>query len=149
MKFRNYINEIFDNPYEYKKTKDNPDGLVFKFKSEDGGKFKVHVDFDDFGDTEIHFSKDKEIEMTGEGDAFRIFATIKKIIMDNKKKIKKNSENISIIGKTKDRGRVKFYKSVAGWVKKQFKGSIPVEKIDTYDDAGKSYTNFYVDLEGS
>ncbi len=146
MKFSNYINEIFDNPYRYKVEKESY-GITGKFYDEEGGFFIVNFDYDNvlhietFGDKEekiadalllgdmsnakktvdIAFDKDGRYEMT-KSNAFRVFATIKAIMDDSKSELKSyGKDGITFQGKTNDAGRIKFYKTLLLYVKKEFK----------------------------
>ncbi len=145
MKFKMYLQEVFDNPYKYK-VQDDSYGLVGKFYDEQGAFFQINFDFEsyemfpsrfhgdqeqklensvalkephDYDVTEIMFDKDGRYEMT-KSNAFRVFATFKAILKDSKSKIKKSGGDIMIFeGKTSDKGRIKFYKTLLLYIKKE------------------------------
>ncbi len=159
MKFKMYLSEVFDNPYEYV-IKDNSYGLLGKFYDEQGGFFQINFDFESYqmfpanfygdyegkllasdalkktGDVdfvEIMFDKDGRYEMT-KSNAFRVFATFKAILKEQKSKIKKNGKDLLLFeGKTSDKGRIKFYKTLLLYIKKEI---------------GYKYTDSYTNKRG-
>ncbi len=133
MTFKNYLNEIFDNPYEYE-IKYSTDNMYAKFTDEEGDPFKVKIDFDPLYQfpelqgqlgpndsiSELWFLKNEDL-VADPSNAFRVFATIKQILKDNKSKIKKHSKNGFIFtGKSNESSRVKLYKVLLKHIKKEF-----------------------------
>ncbi len=148
MRFKNYINEIFDNPYEYNIAKSSW-GMIGKFLDEESALFYVNFDFDEYrawplhsfsdGDwristakkegklersykiVEIRFEKNGEFGMS-KSNAFRVFATLKAMMEEEKRTIAKAGESaLGFSGKTSDKGRAKFYKTLLKYIQKEFK----------------------------
>ncbi len=120
MKFSTFL-EVFDNPYKIEVIKKDK---FYRFITSSG----VTVDFviDEYWDEDIDnyyleliFDADGEWDLTGEGDAFRIFATLKKII-DIIASSLRGSEigYITFAAKSSEKGRVKFYRTVQKYIKK-------------------------------
>ncbi len=108
--FNQYITEVFDNPYKWRgghvakgSITPNNSGIPeeYRFKSSDGGTIEVTANHfwidsgEPFGEMKtkkaghtiaIEFAKNMSYDMTGEGDAMRILATVLDIINDIIKK---------------------------------------------------------------
>ena len=76
--------EIFDRPYRYRKqvshkTKD----MVSYFTTDDGRKAEVGITYMDFpSEARVSFTVGGTTSRTGMGDAFRIYATVLKIMAE-------------------------------------------------------------------
>ena len=122
-----FLDEAFDKPYPYKLIKAGSDEYVSEFKADDGTFIKVmfagseHVDDYDEYDWEITFNRmgksgKPSMEITGEGDAMRIFATVMKVIEEFIKKENPKYMNLSAEKKTQGgdknvlQSREKLYK---------------------------------------
>lgn len=93
--FKQYIKEALDRPYKtvnrsYTKTdRYGTEKLmtVYLFKTENGRPGKIIFDLDVKDNTVwIDFEIDNMVSMTGDGDQFRIFATVKSAVLDYVKK---------------------------------------------------------------
>ena len=148
--FIQYITEVFDKPYKWsggsvKKGSITPenDGVPedYRFKTSDGGKIELTanhhwIEWDrqmaglkikEVGHTiAIEFVKNDSYEMTGEGDAMRIMATVLDIIKSIIKKHKPmtitfSADKKEFVGsKEKKTGRVGAY----GAIVKRFAGTM-------------------------
>ena len=121
------LTEAFDKPYPYKLVKVSSDEYVSEFKVADGSFIKVmltgseHADDYDEYDWEIFFQRigksgKPSTDVTGEGDAMRIFATVMKVIEEFIKKENPKYMNLSAEKKTQGgdknvlQSREKLYK---------------------------------------
>ena len=88
------LSESLDKPYPVKLDKHSKDYYRTTFKPDDGSTIVVrmegreHIDDYDELDWEIDFERNGSQQMTGQGDAFRIYATVMKLIRDFVKKEK-------------------------------------------------------------
>jgi hypothetical protein len=124
-----FLDEAFDKPYPYKLIRVDKDEYVSEFKADDGTFIKVmfagseHVDDYDEYDWEIVFQRmgksgKPSMEVTGEGDAMRIFATVIKVIGEFIKKENPKYMNLMAekkgqsgdVGTTVLQSREKLYK---------------------------------------
>ena len=122
-----FLEEAFNKPYPYKLIRVDNDEYVSEFKADDGTFIKTmfsgseHVDDYDEYDWEIVFQRmgksgKPSMEITGEGDAMRIFATVIKIIGEFIKKENPKYMNLSAEKKTQGgdknvlQSREKLYK---------------------------------------
>ena len=89
------LDEAFTNPYNVRLTKRKMDGFEIydaRFKTDDGSPVHIMIDSrehtDDYDELmwRISFSRGGTQEVTGEGDAMRIFATVIKVTKDFLKK---------------------------------------------------------------
>ena len=122
--FKSFV-EAFDNPYKWKKTKTDNYGMTFMTKLDDGRKLKVRFD-EDFTEVEIIFLVDEKSSLTGGGDAFRIFATVKEIIEKNIDYLEE-FDVVFFAAKTSEQSRVKLYKILSKWIKKKLKRDLSIE----------------------
>mgnify|MGYP003565114399 CR=1 FL=1 len=130
MKFKQYlINEILETPYKFKVMK-SKDHYVARFKTEDGKKGMFDAAFlDEMGLWGIAFTIDGNIEITGKGDAFKIFSTIKYILLDFINKIKPDSFLFTSKEKTRNKLYDKFAKMIVNKTQyKKYKTEIGKEK---------------------
>ena len=84
------IFESFDKPYKWKNGTSTKDYKDFEFTAESGEYFVIFVmrGEGDNSYTAVSFENDDEkMDITDDGDAFRIFATVFDILLANKKEI--------------------------------------------------------------
>ena len=136
------IDETFDNPYKINVH----DVGEYSFTTDTGNG--IGVDLDGIGEdpkdeegVEIMFSNDGAYDMTGDGDAFRILATVIKIVMSKKKKLKK-FDPVWFTAKSSESGKVKLYRVFARKLQKILK------KKNVYElpmsTRGNKETAFYI-----
>ena len=91
--FKTFLNEVLNKPYPYSAIKKWSNPTADKayrsyFETDDGSEIDVlftgkeHMDDYDHLDWEIEFKRNGSLEVTGEGDALRIIATVMKIVRD-------------------------------------------------------------------
>ena len=125
-----FLDEAFDKPYPYRLTRLDSDQYVAEFKADNGNYLSTvevmftgseHADDWEEYDWEIYFKRTGKsgkpsTELTGEGDAMRIFATVIKIIGEFIKKENPKYMNLSAEKKTQGgdknvlQSREKLYK---------------------------------------
>ena len=77
------ISEAFDKPYKWRKTMDSEDMLIYSFRTNNKLDYKVTIENSDvYYAWEINFVTRGSYGPTGEGDAFRILATVIDCIKD-------------------------------------------------------------------
>lgn len=112
MRFKNYLNELFTDPYEFEKING-----IYKF-TDDSDKFEVwftkkNLEFSQdniLKGVEISFSKNGSTEINISKNPYRIFATIFKIVNDyNVKKL----NYIEFSSEFNEKSRLKLYKTLA------------------------------------
>ena len=82
IKFKQFIAEAFDKPYRYRMHKDQY-GWTARFETDNDEPVDVHIkDDEDSGDWDIDFYRNGSLDVTGEGDAMRIFATVMEVIKE-------------------------------------------------------------------
>lgn len=83
------LGEAFDKPYSFQKTHTvfGDDGYDYTFKTEDGRKGEISVAKMDRETVGVSFSINNSQRVTGEGDAFHIFATVRAALDDALKTI--------------------------------------------------------------
>jgi len=130
IKFKSF-NESFDQPYAFKKMP-SKDGLMFKA---DVGDKKLIIHLSDRSEwyVGIIFSLDNADFLTGEGNAFRIFATVKKVIFDNLSFVKKFN-NIQFQADNSETSRVKLYNLIGKQLAKKLGLSLKIRKQTNYTD---------------
>ena len=115
------IFEVFDNPYKWT-------GKNSKFSFDaDGQRVDVEWDRDYTWEplnthyVNLEFWVDGQQDITGKGDAFRIFATVLDIIKQNKSEfeITNSTGFITFFASSESRGRVKMYKRLSKILKKE------------------------------
>jgi len=84
------LKEIGDSPYLYKKDLDSSkDEIIYKFELEDGTEFEVNIFVRSKGTIEIDFTSDYSWETVYRNkDVFKIFSTIKAILIEVINKLK-------------------------------------------------------------
>ena len=121
------VSEAFDNPYPIKWLSLRPDSSSSaKAKLDDGSELEIHFADDDAGYYDIEFLRSGSMKVSGEGDEFRVFATVQAAILEWWKQAdKKYVRAISFSADKGDNNRSKLYKRFAEmWAKKikwQFK----------------------------
>jgi len=117
MNFKNF-HEAFDKPYKWEIDPDSVASLGFIADADD---YTLEVYFwKNDADIEITFAVDDLERLTGNGNAFRIFATVKDIIFANIKYLK-YSKSVYFSAEKKEKSRVKLYKLLAPKLKKKLK----------------------------
>jgi hypothetical protein len=112
--FKDIFLEVFNKPYNFEKT--NITERSYYFITENGDQVDV-IFYNDYPRAEIVFKVNNEINLTGQGkNVFKIFATIKKIIEENKKYLS-NFKYIYFSSKTSEKSRVKLYKKMINEIK--------------------------------
>jgi len=81
------LKELMDRPYNWNLGSGNPNNPYYDFVTDDGRNFQVDMSYGQTGEYHIVFSDFTtnpygSTDITGKGDQFRIFATIKEIILD-------------------------------------------------------------------
>ena len=123
------VQEAFDNPYPIKWLSLRPDSSSSaKAKLDDGSELEIHFADDDAGYYDIEFLRSGSMKVSGEGDEFRVFATVQAAILEWWKQTdKKYVRAISFSADKGDNNRSKLYKRFAEmWAKKikwQFKSN--------------------------
>ncbi len=136
MTFKQYqTNEVFDNPYNWDVYSDYP-SIEIEFFDEEGSRFVVFLEDVYFGknrgnsqDPEyiqtqqskgegylITFTKNNSTKMSS-SNAFRVFATIKEIILAHIDELK-SGHFVYYTAAKNDRSRVRFYRSMTKQIQK-------------------------------
>ena len=86
----NELTEAFDKPYKFRKQVLYKGYIVYRFIADDKSEidvlFKENEISDDESTWDVTFERGGSTEVTGEGDAMRVFATVIAIIKDFVKK---------------------------------------------------------------
>jgi|TARA_B110000240_G_scaffold193794_1_gene240234 hypothetical protein len=118
------VQEAFDNPYpitwEYLKPTGASSAIV---KLDDGSDLDIHFSEEPDGVYEIEFARDgsnKQMGRSGQGDEFRVFATVQAAISKWWGQLDKTSaEQITFYANTQDGNRARLYKRfLQMWAKK-------------------------------
>ena len=95
------LNEAFNRPYRYTKHRLFKGHTVYRFVPDDKTEVDVIFKEDEISDDEsvwrVSFERNMRQDMTGEGDAMRIFATVIDIIKDFTKKEKPQEMTFSAV----------------------------------------------------
>ncbi len=95
------LTEAFNRPYRYKKVPLFKGHMVYRFVPDDKTEVDVIFKEDEISDDEsvwrVSFERNMRQDMTGEGDAMRIFATVIDIIKDFTKKEKPQELSFSAV----------------------------------------------------
>ena len=103
--------EALSNPYPADLIRINNQKYRAISKLDDGGELKVdiegdeHIDDYDHMDWQINFHRNGVQSVTGDGDAFRIFATVMKLIRDFVKKEQPKYMSVSAAKDKKSKGK--------------------------------------------
>ena len=108
--FKQYLNEVLNNPYEWEFDAENSghDRVLYKFTTKPGLQYKVYmvsrnrrgweltfnIDFNYIRD-KLGRSVDAAFKISGTGDQFRVFATVQDIVKDFITKKKPNAIEFS------------------------------------------------------
>jgi len=108
-------NEAFDNPYPITWEYLKPTGASSAIgKVEDGSALDIHISEDPDGIYEIEFARgqsQKNMGRTGQGDEFRIFATVQTAMIEWWKQLDKTSaKKITFYANKEDGNRARLYK---------------------------------------
>lgn len=109
------VQEAFDNPYpitwEYLKPTGPSSGIA---KLDDGSALDIHISEDPAGIYEIEFARGqskKNMGRSGQGDEFRIFATVQTAMIEWWKQLDKTSaKKITFYANKEDGNRARLYK---------------------------------------
>jgi hypothetical protein len=109
------VHEAFDNPYpitwEYLKPTGPSSGIV---KLDDGSALDIHISEDPAGIYEIEFARGqskKNMGRTGQGDEFRIFATVQDAMLKWWEQLDKTTaRKITFYANKEDGNRARLYK---------------------------------------
>lgn len=125
MKFKNYLNELFNSSYELNKPLKLKDYVSVDFDSTNGDNYmvtlikkenfninKTYIDIAFEDDAGRHSMNDK-------GDAIKIFSTVMKVIDENKKFIK-SGDYVKFSAHSEEASRVKLYVKFAKMFKSKF-----------------------------
>jgi hypothetical protein len=101
----NALTEAFDKPYKYSLKKKQSNFWIGKFDLPDGGDITVYFEGMEWSDVEMSWGvkfqrtnpkrKNASMDITGEGDAMRVFATVIEIIKEFLKKEKPQELNFA------------------------------------------------------
>ena len=95
------LRESFNRPYKFTKQKIMKGRIVYSFTPDDKTKVEVIFKEDEISKSEsvwnVQFERNMRQDMTGEGDAMRIFATVISIIRDFTKSEKPQEMNFSAV----------------------------------------------------
>jgi hypothetical protein len=80
--FKQHITEAFDKPYRWSKSQEDDTWSKYHAMTDAGDKLKVVFEKWSTGIVNIVFDIDGAVGITGEGDAFRVMATVLDIIKD-------------------------------------------------------------------
>ena len=115
------VNEVADQPYRYMLAKRTDTGNWYIFQTDSGNRMVVSATLDPEDDgtysSEIAFGEHSSgsMELTGKGDAFRIFATVGAVVKEYLRTVKPyaNITKLKFSGKTKEPSRIKLYDTIA------------------------------------
>ena len=145
--FIELFTEAFDNPYKFKKSIDFSHFTQYEFATDDDVVYLVTLTRPDTsqGDympyTSLSFETEHGImHLTGEGDAFRIFATVLAIIKKEKKNIKSHG-SFRFASDSFEGSRVRLYKIMA----KKLKSLLGYKKLENKKSSGQVVFYFFDD----
>lgn len=105
------LNELLDKTYDWKYTVNKKGQYhIADFKIADGSFVRVHIMIDFSGESSIAmvtFSRNFSHGLTGQGDAFKIFATVVDIVRDTVKL--ENPDVVAYMADKDERSRVSLY----------------------------------------
>ena len=88
----NELTEAFDNPYKFEGGEAMKGLWAYEFRTDDRSyilvKFEENEISDDESSWNVNFEREGRLDVTGEGDAMRIFATVIEVIKTFTKKVK-------------------------------------------------------------
>tara|TARA_B110000459_G_scaffold97328_1_gene108407 strand:- start:3643 stop:5043 length:1401 start_codon:yes stop_codon:yes gene_type:complete len=89
------LTELFDSPYSFILQELTGDKALYYFKNSEGLDFRVQFLRESYGTWEVSFGNDTDdgvkVKRSGEGDEFRVFATVIEVIRDFMSKTKFDS----------------------------------------------------------
>lgn len=113
------LTELANNPYHYMMSKRTPVNSSYIFQTDAGTKYIVNIEYSDVSQMiEIGFADQTDrvnptIDVTGKGDAFRVFSTVGAIVKDYVQNSKRPISRMTFKGKTRDQSRIKLYDMIA------------------------------------
>lgn len=142
--FTQFINEIFDKTYDFKKKANDKDKTTYNFMTTDKKNVKVvfsrgEYQFDFISKNrmtgwDLFFDVDSNVDLTGGGDALAIMATVVEIVKDF---IQKDNPKLIVFNADKDdKSRVKLYSTMVKKLSSKIKFSynIPNDSTSQYQD---------------
>jgi 5'(3')-deoxyribonucleotidase len=113
------LGEVADQPYRYMLAKKVPNARQYIFQTDAGTRFHVFIQIEksehgtvaDVGFADQTDRENPTIDVTGKGDAFRVFATVGAIVKEYVNAVK--PDFLSFNGKTQDPGRIRLYDMIA------------------------------------
>ncbi len=129
--FKEYLTEVFSKLYKWKTLRDGTNDLYIAIATTDNDKeLEIGINKEK-GGLAIDFSVDDSMHVTGEGDQFRIFATVIDFLAYVLKK-EPNINNISFTSSKSSSSRTRLYKSM---LKKYLpKWKIQVDSVGSHDE---------------
>lgn len=142
--FTQFINEIFDKTYDFKKKANDKDKTTYNFMTTDKKNVKVvfsrgEYQFDFISKNrmtgwDLFFDVDSNVDLTGGGDALAIMATVVEIVKDF---VQKDNPKLIVFNADKDdKSRVKLYSTMVKKLSSKIKFSynIPIDSTSQYQD---------------
>lgn len=117
MKINELLNEVFNKPGAYEITKSSENLFKAKFLVKDNNYEVTAENHDDEGWL-FEFTLDGEAELTGTGNEFEVFATVKEVFTVFIKKMK--PEKFTFGASEDEPSRVKLYKRMAKQIASKF-----------------------------
>tara|TARA_Y100000034_G_C6910355_1_gene424449 strand:- start:19262 stop:19714 length:453 start_codon:yes stop_codon:yes gene_type:complete len=137
LSFKEFITEVFNKPYKWSWDIRLDDIWIAKFDLPDKTNLEIEFEFVEDDHWEIQFTRNGGMEVTGEGDQFRIFATVidaaKKFIKNYKGEYSLNFIEFSAekIGSEDSNSRIKLYERLMKKFARQF--GYDGKMVNTYD----------------
>jgi hypothetical protein len=145
------VSESLNNPYPYElSTAGADDAYIFYPNPDNKDVFYSVTLLEDITYNDLlrivftYTDKSKKIrrmtDMTGTGDAFRVMATVAKIVTEHLRKYAQSYSMIDFEAKSSDHGRVALYKRLAQKLKNEVLG--PKWKLETSNDEKEKSVRF-------
>jgi hypothetical protein len=135
--FKEFFLEVFNKSYNFEKGRITNERSYY-FITENGDQVDV-IFYDDNPRVEIVFRVNDKVDLTGKGkNVFKIFATIAKIIKEDKNYLSK-FDYIYFSSKNSEKSRVKLYKTMANEIKKL----LNKKYVSESNSSGSSFDNHY------
>ena len=80
--FKQYITELFEKPYRWQLKKDDEKRVMYQAVTDTGDRLRIDFEKWSGGIVNLSFSVDGSVGITGQGDAFKIMATVLDVIKD-------------------------------------------------------------------
>ena len=132
MKFLDFINELFDKPFKFKRKVGTQNSVVYSFIS-GNADFKIivyHITGKQGDGLEVIFQKNGSEGIDPSDEPFRVFATVKEALYDSEVEYK---DYVTFGAKSDEPSRVSLYNKFAKLVKKELKfEDIEINKSGRY-----------------